>query len=131
MTGLFALDTLVERLRLYVARRELKPEAFALLEQTLQRGELPRGEADRVTGLRERTARDLLGSLVSDGILGSDTPKGLVSPLRSPPGRDRVSVPQPLSGDVTGMSVAESARSAARGASEDGASCALNDDDRK
>ena len=83
MTGLFALDTLVERLRLYVARRELKPEAFALLEQTLQRGELPRGEADRVTGLRERTARDLLGSLVSDGILGSDTPKGPVS-LRFP-----------------------------------------------
>jgi hypothetical protein len=35
MTGLFALDTLVERLRLYVAGRDLKPEAFALLEQTL------------------------------------------------------------------------------------------------
>lgn len=83
MTGLFALDTLVERLRLYVARRDLKPEAFALLEQTLQRGELPRGDADRVTGLRERTARDLLGSLVSDGILGSETPKGPVS-LRFP-----------------------------------------------
>jgi Fic family protein len=83
MTGLFALDTLVERLRLYVGRRDLKPGAFALLEQTLQRGELPRGNADRVTGLRERTARDLLGSLVSDGILGSDTPKGPVS-LRFP-----------------------------------------------
>jgi Fic family protein len=83
MTGLFALDTLVERLRLYVARRDLKPGAFALLEQTLQRGELPRGDADRVTGLRERTARDLLGSLVSDGILGSDTPKAPVS-LRFP-----------------------------------------------
>jgi Fic family protein len=83
MTGLFALDTLVERLSLYVARRDLKPGAFALLEQTLQRGELPRGDADRVTGLRERSARDLLGSLVSDGILGSDTPKGPVS-LRFP-----------------------------------------------
>jgi hypothetical protein len=52
MTGLFALDTLVERLRLYVGRRDLKPGASALLEQTLQRGELPRGDADRVTGLR-------------------------------------------------------------------------------
>jgi Fic family protein len=83
MTGLFALDTVVERLKLYVARRDLKHEAFLLLEQTLQRGELPRGEADRVTGLRERTARDLLASLVSDGILGSDTPKGPVS-LRFP-----------------------------------------------
>lgn len=83
MGGLFALDTLVDRLKLYVRRREMKPEAFALLEQVLQRGELPRGEAARVTGLRERSARDLLGALVDDGILGSDTPKGPVS-LRFP-----------------------------------------------
>ena len=83
MSGLFALDTLVERLKLYVERRDLKPEAFALLEQTLQRGDLPRGEAARVTGMKERSARDLLGALVSDGILGSDTPKGPVS-LRFP-----------------------------------------------
>jgi Fic family protein len=83
MSGLFALDTVVERLKIYVARRELKPGAFVLLEQILQRGELPRGEAARVTGLKERTARDLLGSLVADGIIGSDTPKGHVS-LRFP-----------------------------------------------
>jgi hypothetical protein len=61
----------------------LKPEAFQLLEQALQRGELPRGEAARVTGLKERSARDLLGSLVKHGILGSETPKGAVS-LRFP-----------------------------------------------
>src|SRR5208283_2623503 len=79
MSGLSALDTLVERLKLYVARRELKPGAFAILEQVLQRGELPRGEATRVTGLRERSARDLLASLVADGILASDTPKGHVA----------------------------------------------------
>jgi len=83
MNGLFALDTLVERLKVYVSQRGLKPEAFVLLEQILQRGELPRGEAARVTGMKERSARDLLGSLVDDGILGSDTPKGLVS-LRFP-----------------------------------------------
>jgi Fic family protein len=83
MGGLFALDTLVERLKVYVARRELKPEAFVLLEQILQRGELPRGEAARITGLKERTARDLLGALVADGIIASDTPKGYVS-LRFP-----------------------------------------------
>jgi len=83
MGELFALNTLVDRLKLYVRRREMKPEAFALLEQVLQRGELPRGEAARVTGLRERSARDLLGALVDDGILGSDTPKGPVS-LRFP-----------------------------------------------
>ena len=38
MSGLFALDTLVDRLKVYVSRRELKPEALRLLEQTLQRG---------------------------------------------------------------------------------------------
>lgn len=83
MGGLFALDTLVDRLKAYVDRRELKPEAFSLLEQALQRGVLPRGDAAGVTGLRERSARDLLGALVADGILASDTPKGPVS-LRFP-----------------------------------------------
>jgi Fic family protein len=83
MSGLFALDTLVDRLRVYVARRELKPQAFDILAQVLQRGELPRGEAGRVSGLGERTARDLLAALVRDGIVGSDTPKGAVS-LRFP-----------------------------------------------
>jgi Fic family protein len=83
MSGLFALDTLVDRLKVYVARRALKPEAFGILEQALQRGELPRGEAGRVTGLGERTARDLLAAVVRDGILGSDTPKSPVS-LRFP-----------------------------------------------
>lgn len=83
MSGLFALDTLVGRLRVYVERRGLKPESFGLLEQVLQRGEVPRGDVPRITGLKERTARDLLAALVADGILGSDTPKGPVS-LRFP-----------------------------------------------
>jgi len=45
----------------------------------LQRGELARGEAARVTGLKERSARNLLGLLVADGVLGSESPKGPVS----------------------------------------------------
>ncbi|MBC7799587.1 MAG: Fic family protein [Gemmatimonadaceae bacterium] len=83
MAGLFGFDTLADRLRTYVARRGLRADAFHLLIQVLQRGALPRGEASRVTGLKERAARDLLGALVSDGILGSATPKGAVS-LRFP-----------------------------------------------
>jgi Fic family protein len=79
MDGLFGLDTLVERLHLYVQRRQFKPEAFHVLEQVLQRGELPRGEAGRVSGLKERSARALLGTLTQDGILASDSPKGPVS----------------------------------------------------
>jgi hypothetical protein len=58
----------------------MRPEnAPLLLEQILQRGELPRGEAARVTGMRVRRARDLLCAFVSDGIIASDTPRGPVS----------------------------------------------------
>lgn len=83
MEGLFALDTLASRLKSYVDQRAFRVEAFTILEYVLLHGELARGEVDRVTGLGERTARSLLSTLVNDGILGSDTPKGLVS-LRFP-----------------------------------------------
>ena len=83
MNSLFELETLLARLKLYVDRRGFKPEALAILAQTLVRGELPRGDATSVTGMKERSARDLLAALVGDGILGSDTPKGAVS-LRFP-----------------------------------------------
>ncbi len=83
MEGFFALETLMGRLKLYVERRGLKKEALPLLEQVLLRGEFPRGDAERVTGMKERSARDLLASLVEDGIIASDTPKGPVS-LRFP-----------------------------------------------
>jgi Fic family protein len=79
MSGLFALDSLVDRLRIYAARRQFKPEALHILEQVLQRGELPRGEAARVSGLKERSARELLATLILDGIIGSETPKGPVA----------------------------------------------------
>jgi Fic family protein len=83
MGRMFDLGQLGERLKLYVEREDFKPEAFYLLEAALLRGELPRGEAERITGLKERTARLVLAGLIDDGILGSDTPKGPVS-LRFP-----------------------------------------------
>lgn len=92
MTAMFELDTLVGRLRAYADRQGFRPEAAPLLEQVLHRGEVPRGEAEVITGLRERAARSLLSSLVSDGILGSDTPKGPVS-LRFPVGAVEVLFP--------------------------------------
>jgi hypothetical protein len=83
MTDLFALHTLIDRHRLYAERRAWRPEAWLLLERVLQQGDVPRGDAARITGLRERSARDLLAKLLADGILSSDTPKGPVS-LRFP-----------------------------------------------
>jgi Fic family protein len=51
----------------------------------LIRGQFERGEAARITGLPERTARHVLQDTVAAGLLGSDTPKGPVS-LRFPAG---------------------------------------------
>lgn len=79
MTGLFEFDRLAKRLKGYVERQGLKPEAFFILERVLIQGEMPRGEAERVTGLKERSARMVLSSLINDGILQSETPKGPVS----------------------------------------------------
>lgn len=57
------------------------------------RGELARGEAASVTGLKERAARLLLSDLVADGILGSATPKAPVS-LRFTVGAAEMLFPQ-------------------------------------
>lgn len=46
--------------------------------EALHRGELARGEASRITGRPERTAREVLSKLIESGLLVSDTPKGPV-----------------------------------------------------
>lgn len=84
MSSVFELNELATRLRELVAHdRRLKPEAARLLEETLMRGEVDRGEAARITGLPERSARRVLTDLVDAGLLASTTPKGPVS-LRFP-----------------------------------------------
>ena len=84
MADLFDLDNLEARLAHHVERSEgLKPEAAQLLREALIRGQIERGEASRITGLPERTARRVLGDVVDAGLLASATPKGPVS-LRFP-----------------------------------------------
>ncbi len=84
MSSLFDLENLRDRLRAYVTRREtLRPEASRLLDEIVIRGEVERGEASRITGLPERTARRVLSDLIQEGIVASTTPKGPVS-LRFP-----------------------------------------------
>jgi Fic family protein len=84
MSSLFELDNLARRLRTLVAERDtLKAEAARMLEETLVRGEVERGEASRITGLPERSARRVLNDLTKEGMLSSATPKGPVS-LRFP-----------------------------------------------
>jgi Fic family protein len=84
MGSLFDLHGLSERLTTYIRRNpRLKPQAAALLEEALVRGEFERGAIGRITGLAERTARRVLSDLLDLGLLASDTPKGNVS-LRFP-----------------------------------------------
>jgi Fic family protein len=84
MSGLFDLNTLGRRLSYLVDQSDtLKPEAARLLTEALIRGEFERGEASRITGLPERTARRVLNDVITAGLLGSDTPKGALS-LRFP-----------------------------------------------
>jgi len=79
MTSQFEFDRLAGRLKGYAESQGLKPEAFFILERVLIQGEMPRGEAERITGLKERSARMILSSLINNGILQSETPKGPVS----------------------------------------------------
>ena len=84
MSGLFELDHLAERFKAYVLRSpDLKPEAVALLQEALIRGQFERGEVGRITGLPERSARRVLNDVLRAGLLASETPKGAVS-LRFP-----------------------------------------------
>ena len=84
MSGLFDLSKLSGRLQRYVEiNDELKPEANNLLQEALLRGEIERGETQRITGLPERTARRILNSVIDQGLLASKTAKSPVS-LRFP-----------------------------------------------
>ena len=83
MGSLFEIDSLGPRLRTYVERSSLKPEAFRLLEEAMIRGEFERGDIARITGLPDRTARRVLADVIAAGLLDSDTPKTAVS-LRFP-----------------------------------------------
>ncbi len=82
MSGLLDLDRLQKRIAGYVERQvsfgELTPEASYLLREVLLRGEVPRGEAARITGRPERTARRILKSLLDKKLLFANTEKGPV-----------------------------------------------------
>jgi len=82
ITDLLELDGLQKRMAGYVERQasfgELAPEAAYLLREVLLRGEVPRGEAARITGRPERTARRILNSLLDRKLLAANSAKGPV-----------------------------------------------------
>jgi Fic family protein len=79
MSELFQIDTLSRRLQKCVeADINMRPEAARLLDEALVRGSFDRGDAARISGLPERSARRVLGDLVQSGLLASDSPKSPV-----------------------------------------------------
>ena len=90
MEGLLRLEELVERIRRYVelrgsgmipspvGKKGLKTESAKMLQEVLVQGEAARGMVIEASDLKERTGRSLLGQLLDEGLLVSDTPKGLV-----------------------------------------------------
>jgi hypothetical protein len=80
MNDLFDLENLQRRLSQYVRESlGLAEYAAAIPVEVLRRGELARGEAARITGRPERTARAAMSQLLNAGLLESDTAK---SPVR-------------------------------------------------
>lgn len=78
MARMFELNAFKARVEAYFqrVRFDLKPESAHLYLQAFAMGEVERMAASRVTGLKERTARDVVSQLVAEGFLLSDTPKG-------------------------------------------------------
>lgn len=89
MRSVLGLEALGDRLDAYARLRDdgiapgpegrpLRAEGGTMLRIVAARGELPRGEAVRLSGLRERTGRAVLGELLADGLLTTESPKGAV-----------------------------------------------------
>jgi Fic family protein len=90
MGSLLRLEGLLERIRQYIRMRDsgmipqpgtgkkLRKEAARMLQEVLIHGESSRGQVIAASGLKERTGRDLLGQLLHEELLVSDSPKGEV-----------------------------------------------------
>lgn len=88
MKKMLSLDGLYNRITSYVNRRAdntlpdekpLRPEARHVLTEVMMRGEIARGEVPRLIGLGERTATDLIRTLLEEELVTSESNR---SPLR-------------------------------------------------
>jgi Fic family protein len=85
MGGLLAIDGLSKRIETYATRRAMgglgstiSSNSGHLIVEAMLRGTLPRGSAARVLGVSERSARRVLGTLLKERLLLSDSAKGPV-----------------------------------------------------
>lgn len=87
MGKMLELESLLPRIEQYIrlsadrlipGGEPIRIEAIHLIREAFAFGEFPRGRAADLTGLGERTARNLLSEMIQRGLLVSDTPKGPV-----------------------------------------------------
>jgi Fic family protein len=80
MEGLLDLDRLQARIAGYAGRKEAAKElprgASRILREIFLRGEIARGEVPRIIGASPRTGQKLVGALLGQRLLISDSPKG-------------------------------------------------------
>lgn len=80
MEGLLDLDGLQARIVGYTERKESAKElprgSGRVLRETLLRGEIARGEVGRIIGASARTGQKVVGELLGQRLLISDSPKG-------------------------------------------------------
>lgn len=86
MTQVLAIDRMLGRLRslvdLLVLKRKWRPEAYYVLEAVFLKGSIARGEVMRLTGLSDKTAKELAKSLVDAEVLATD-PSVRFAPYRA------------------------------------------------
>lgn len=76
MKQVLAIDGMLDRLRslvdLLVLRRKWRPETYYVLEAVFLKGRITRGEVMRLTGLSDKTAKELAQTLLAAGLLTTD-----------------------------------------------------------
>jgi Fic family protein len=76
MTQVLAIDGMLDRLRslvdLQVVKRRWRPETYYVLEAVFLKGSIARGEVIRLTGLSDKTAKELANTLVEANLLATD-----------------------------------------------------------
>ena len=78
MASMLRFDELKRRVETHFLREraDLKLESSHIVIAAIAHGEISRGDAQRVSGLKERSARDALGKLLKHGYLRTESPKG-------------------------------------------------------
>jgi Fic family protein len=86
MTQVLAIDGMLHRLHslvdLLVLKRKWRPEAYYVLEAVFLKGSIARGEVMRLTGLSDKTAKDLATTLLAAGLLATE-PTNRFAPYRA------------------------------------------------